>query len=119
MTRPSTRFLAATPLARDKPGHDEQGICGFISRKAARSASALRLGEPQRQPHVLHRRTRRALAKVIETRDEQRLSVFFARKDEKLEHVGLVQRFRFEATNICGRIKWHDRDVGAPGVTLR
>jgi hypothetical protein len=75
---------------------------------------------PQHQPHVLHRRARRALAEIVEPRDQHRLAVLVAGEDVELEHVGLVERLRLELAALGRRVlERHHRDVFAAGVALR
>src|SRR5436190_20628533 len=57
-----------------------------------RTLYQLLVGKTQHQPHVLHGRARRALAQIVEPRDQHRLAMFLAGKDIELELVGLVER---------------------------
>src|SRR5271163_2311178 len=52
--------------------------------------------EIQHQPQILHRRTRRSLAEIVETGDEHRLAVPFVGPDVELEPISVVERLWFE-----------------------
>ena len=64
----------------------------------------LLLGQPQHQPHVLHRRPRRALAEIVEPRDQNRLTMLVAGKDVELELVGLVQRLGLDPEGVAAEL---------------
>ena len=53
-------------------------------------------GQTEHQTEVLHRRTGRALAQVVEPRHQHRLPVGLVSIDGEFQQVGLVQTLRLE-----------------------
>src|SRR5436309_14113008 len=83
------------------------------------ASSRYMLFQPQHQPHVLHGCARRALAEIVEARDQHRLMVPVTAEHVEFEHVGLVERFGLELSAL-GRVvlKRHDLHIGAACVTF-